>query len=262
MKNLKAILVLWCLLGIMIAQAQTEKVEKSEFRIKLVDVKDGERVEIDTTFSSEEEMKAFMESLGVKHHMGDMDIDVDIDWESRHSQDSANGEHKVYKKRIMHHHHDNVDIETVKGDDIEELLNQLDAETAETIRKELEKNGINEGEEEIKMVFVVKKVKVEELTDDEISQAKIEPQNKLEVKSFDISPNPATDHLTINIKSESEKPGVLRILSMEGKELYQTELKTLNAQYELPIKSLKSGMYIVHVSSADQSMSKKLIIQQ
>lgn len=259
MKNLKAILVLWSLLGLLAAQAQTET---TEFRIKLVDIKNGEHVEIDTTFNSHEEMEAFMEERGIKNHMKGMDMDVDINWEELHEGDSTHDGKRIIKKHIIHHNAEDVEIETLDGADMDVLLEELDAETAEKIRVQLEKHGISEGDAEVKMIFVVKKVKVEELTDDEISQAKIEPQSKLEVKSFDISPNPATDHLTIKIKSESEDPGVLRILSMEGKELYQTELKTLNAQYELPIKSLKSGMYIVHVSSADQSMSKKLIIQE
>jgi hypothetical protein len=238
----------------------SENVEKEEFKIMLVDVKDGKKVTIDTSFNTQEEMDQFMKDRGIDHQR-ELDHE-ELIWAS--DDEIKAGKEKIIIKKVIHKSGDDVDIdlEVLDHGSAVEILEMLDVENMENIKFEVhEDSDGNEHTQKVKVFVLVKSVKVEDLTDEEYQGAKIEPSKRLELSSLDISPNPATDKLTIKIKSDNKGSGILRILNMTGKELYQTNLEMLNGQYELPLGNLSSGMYILQVVNGDKSMSQKLIIQ-
>jgi hypothetical protein len=73
-----------------------------------------------------------------------------------------------------------------------------------------------------------------------------------------ISPNPATDIITIQLQAiQKEDTYNIEIIDMEGKPLLS--LKASQATIPVRISSLPSGIYIVRVSNAQFSVSKQII---
>ncbi len=80
-----------------------------------------------------------------------------------------------------------------------------------------------------------------------------------ESEFYDISPNPGSDYLTVNLKNIKSQNIKTEIFDIRGKLLYT---KYINLKNNLiSISNLADGIYILRLSSKDQSYSKKLIIK-
>jgi predicted outer membrane repeat protein len=77
-----------------------------------------------------------------------------------------------------------------------------------------------------------------------------------------IFPNPAKSLATIYFKdSDRHKPQTVSILDVSGNEIYNTELSADQLFLELNVSTWKSGLYLVVVSSTDNTLSRtKLIV--
>lgn len=76
--------------------------------------------------------------------------------------------------------------------------------------------------------------------------------------SFNISPNPATDHIQITIPQEVEM-NKLSIYNLNGQVLIQKALDIQTKDIELDISHLSTGMYLLKVEGNSQSIIQKLI---
>lgn len=226
------VLVLILTIGLVHAQ---DKVEKNEFRIKVVKDENGNKTVVDTIFSSHDDLTNFMKENG---------MDIPEVNEAIYMKNDGDKRVIIRKEDVMS---TDVDIEGVDPKDLKEL-------------REIIKDKKFEHTEEIRVV-IIRKYDIKELSSKEIEEAKLTKKPELELSKLDISPNPTSDELTIKIESENKGAGNLRILDMSGKELYVTNLEKLNAQYQLPIGNLEAGLYIVQVLFEGQVLSKKLVVQ-
>lgn len=71
-----------------------------------------------------------------------------------------------------------------------------------------------------------------------------------------IYPNPAVDFLTIELKKEID---LLRILSVDGQEVYAQTQPQLNNQID--ISSFRTGLYLIQMMTGGRSYTKTVIIE-
>ena len=81
-----------------------------------------------------------------------------------------------------------------------------------------------------------------------------------------IYPNPATDHIMVGISNENEfngEPIQLKIVSLDGKELYQGEIDgAIGEQLErIDFKQDVKGMVIVTITRGEYSVERKVMVQ-
>lgn len=89
---------------------------------------------------------------------------------------------------------------------------------------------------------------------------------KLKLPALDgigvLYPNPATDKLTISFR----KPAVMAyqtiISDLSGKIVYQSTLAPGQLQYELPVRQLASGTYLLKLTSGSKVLQEKFVVQR
>lgn len=79
--------------------------------------------------------------------------------------------------------------------------------------------------------------------------------------NYNVYPNPATDHVNINLTNgSSEKVSVL-VVNALGQVVKSVELSGMDINYPLNTADLPKGMYHITTSIGEKSTTKKLIIQ-
>jgi len=71
-------------------------------------------------------------------------------------------------------------------------------------------------------------------------------------------PNPANNIIYLNLSEIAINQALIRIYDMHGKEVLTQSINQTN--FEIDISSLSSGVYFVNIISADDIITKKLII--
>ncbi len=80
--------------------------------------------------------------------------------------------------------------------------------------------------------------------------------------TLNVYPNPSDGHVYINVDLTERKDGKVEIFDMLGKKVYNYEFKNQTAEsIEANLSFLKSGVYTVKLSSGNDFISKKLIIE-
>jgi hypothetical protein len=74
---------------------------------------------------------------------------------------------------------------------------------------------------------------------------------------FQVYPNPATDHISINFQEYSR--GKVTIIDVSGKVVMQTKFATINQKID--INSLSPGLYMIQVQTGSQIKTKRIIKQ-
>lgn len=77
------------------------------------------------------------------------------------------------------------------------------------------------------------------------------------VEEFNIMPNPATDFINIELKLNTNENINLEILNSVGVSVYNSPI---SSSQNVDVSGLTNGIYIIHLSHENQSMSKKLLI--
>ena len=84
------------------------------------------------------------------------------------------------------------------------------------------------------------------------------------VKSFSVSPNPATDEITISMETNKKTETTFIIRDITGKEINRSKTNTIlsgNKSFNLSIHNLEKGIYIIECSMKEGSLYRKLIVQ-
>ena len=79
-----------------------------------------------------------------------------------------------------------------------------------------------------------------------------------------IYPNPAVDKVNININRKFDSATTVKILDLSGKVLQKATIQSQNQPFNYVLNfnnSIKSGIYILNVSSGDYKQSEKLIVK-
>jgi len=79
--------------------------------------------------------------------------------------------------------------------------------------------------------------------------------------AFEIYPNPAQGILNITCSGFKTENGSIKVLSVDGKELFTHQVKKGNENIELDLTELKAGMYLCKLNIGDRSSTQKIIIE-
>jgi hypothetical protein len=80
--------------------------------------------------------------------------------------------------------------------------------------------------------------------------------------SFQVSPNPAAEQVTITLK-ENSGDATVSVLDLTGKEVFQSPVNSANGSQNITVNTstFANGMYIVNVSTNGITSSKKFIVR-
>ncbi len=92
----------------------------------------------------------------------------------------------------------------------------------------------------------------------------IEPKTKTEEAFIieNIYPNPAIDHITLNVLSQKEEEGVVEIIDLSGRTLYKKSIDLSEGSNEINIplaQDLPASSYIVSLQTKDGMISRQFI---
>jgi hypothetical protein len=77
-----------------------------------------------------------------------------------------------------------------------------------------------------------------------------------------ITPNPATDQMTISYTASQSNNTSVRIMNMAGQTVIKMELgKQLSGSVNIPLNNVASGVYIVEFTSGNQITTQRLVKQ-
>ncbi len=87
---------------------------------------------------------------------------------------------------------------------------------------------------------------------------------ELKLENLEIFPNPTEGKLNIKFKSPSEDEVMLKILNVEGKEMYKENLNGNKGDFEktIELKNGKSGVYIIRIEQDGKMTTEKVIINK
>lgn len=80
-------------------------------------------------------------------------------------------------------------------------------------------------------------------------------------ESFSLFPNPAKDHLQINLNLSEAGPIQVQLIDMMGRSIKALRLPSGVITETIDISRIKSGIYLIRVDAGDESFTEKVIIQ-
>ena len=89
----------------------------------------------------------------------------------------------------------------------------------------------------------------------------IDEVNKSNDDILSISPNPATDVITVSLSNKSERLLSLEVYNMLGRRVINIEGLSISGSYKLDINKLQPGTYIVKVSTPSDKRLAKFVVQ-
>ena len=82
---------------------------------------------------------------------------------------------------------------------------------------------------------------------------------EMEKLNFTIFPNPVSDRLHISVQSSNGKTISIQLLDLMGTCLYQNNIMNTDIEYNIDMKQLPSGLYILHIQQIDSEYNYKII---
>ncbi len=120
------------------------------------------------------------------------------------------------------------------------------------------------GQKEIKYEVIVKQMvlHIEEVSAEDEKAFSIEEHKALKLDEFNFYPNPTNGILNLKFAGK-EKPTVVRITDINGKEVYAENLQNFTGIYdkEISLSDLKKGIYLLQVVQGSKAVNKKIIIE-
>lgn len=94
------------------------------------------------------------------------------------------------------------------------------------------------------------------------TQVIVNPLSVLENSKVDFSvyPNPASNMVTVQYSNASNTTATIAVYDLQGKQVLQQEATIENNQCRISIASLQSGLYLMKITTADASVTKKLMV--
>ncbi len=78
---------------------------------------------------------------------------------------------------------------------------------------------------------------------------------------FHIYPNPAKDKFIIQL-TKKDRVGKIELFNASGKKVMEKQIPSGRENFELDVRSLKSGVYFCKISAQEYSLTKKIILQK
>jgi C-terminal processing protease CtpA/Prc len=119
--------------------------------------------------------------------------------------------------------------------------------------------GINMEDTDIVKIMI----QIDDVSDEEAGQLKINNTNDLSIDELTFSPNPGDGHFQLSFTLPEEGKTTIRVFDMQGNEVYKEKLNRFSGNYNgtLDISEQAKGVYFLNVEQNGKSISKKMIIQ-
>jgi len=83
-----------------------------------------------------------------------------------------------------------------------------------------------------------------------------------ELANISVFPNPATEQFTVEIEGTINGAVDLNLVSVTGKSVYHQQHSVLNnSRIEVPVAGLAAGIYFLNIKSADEVVTKRVVVQ-
>lgn len=124
---------------------------------------------------------------------------------------------------------------------------------------------MEDGSESMKVtVKVIEKINlhIEELESGDFAALMDAKSKKLKVEDVNYYPNPSAGKFSLQFKAPA-KPTSVKVLSLEGKEIYNEELSSFEGSYEneIDLSDQKRGIYLLRVQQGSRAINKKIVIE-
>jgi hypothetical protein len=77
---------------------------------------------------------------------------------------------------------------------------------------------------------------------------------------FSVYPNPASNMVTVQYSNVSNTTATIAVYDLQGKQVLQQEATIENNQSRFSIASLQSGLYLIKITTAEATVTKKLMV--
>lgn len=183
------------------------------------------------------------------------------------------------KMKMPHFKFEGEDMEKVMEELKKELQNIDDPELREKIQQKLEDafknkesgafwhekmNEMHGNDNQFHSIHTIEiRIEMDEVTDEEASNLKINNNNDLEFTDLRFAPNPSDGKFTFSINLPEEGKTHIRIFDIQGKEVYSEILNDFSGEYnsEVDISDQADGVYFLNVEQNGKSISRKMVIQ-
>ncbi|NQX96763.1 MAG: T9SS type A sorting domain-containing protein [Flavobacteriales bacterium] len=124
-------------------------------------------------------------------------------------------------------------------------------------------NVESEDGKKTKQIVIISKITTSETSSDEISTAVDLDKKELSIKKLKFSPNPNNGKFELNFKLDDEKPVHIKIVDIQGKEVYNEMVNDFNGKYSnnIDISGNGDGIYILQVVQGDKASTSKIVIK-
>ena len=234
--------------------AQTKQNE-DEYRLKLVIDKDGEMLNIDTSFASKAEYEAYLESLDLGEDLEIVTLDLDEEVDRKAGDENV----KVIKR-----------VEFLDGDMDSLHLMQMDNDTVEWNNEEGKKvmifKHVEETEDEVdgeiirKREVVVEKIIITMLSEKERTNAGVKNENEAVIQNFTVYPNPTEGELSLSFEGLEDTNGTVLVKDMNGQVILEMAIENVMGEQVIQLGALAPGVYIIELVTMDSSFARKLIV--
>jgi len=166
---------------------------------------------------------------------------------------------------------EDVKVVRLKQGDLEKLLNgeeitmpiaEKNMAATEQISIQLDSNvGVDCPEFNVVITKLNQKdIEILSETDTEID---IDRMTELEVINLNLYPNPNEGLFDLNFRLVEDQPVLVRIISLNGKEVYREDISNFEGTYanKINITENSAGVYVLQVVQGERMMSRKIIIE-
>ena len=124
-------------------------------------------------------------------------------------------------------------------------------------------NVESEDGKKTKQIVIISKITTSDKSSDEISTAVDLGKKELSIKKLKFSPNPNDGQFELNFKLDDEKPVQIKIMDIQGKEVYNETVNDFNGKYsnKIDISGNGEGIYILQVVQGDKASTSKIVIK-
>ena len=124
---------------------------------------------------------------------------------------------------------------------------------------------MEDGSENMKVTLkIIEKINlhIEELESGDFAVLMEAKSKKLKVEDVNYYPNPSAGKFSLQFKAPA-KPTSVKVLSLEGKEIYSEELSGFEGSYEneIDLTDQKRGIYLLRVQQGSRTINKKIVIE-
>lgn len=216
-------------------------------------LKNGKEVEIEGNYEDADNVFVFKSSNDDSE--GDhMEVKIWIDDKGEHHV-MINGEEKDYDEWKKEHDGD-VHFNISTSDDGDEM------HTSEFIVKEIH-SDTQDGKVK---VFITtssnSEIHVEDVTSEDLKTFSLDDTKELKLEELNFYPNPSNGAFRLQFKGK-EKPTLVRITDINGKEIYSEDMRDFEGTYdkEIDLSGTPEGIYLLQVQQGGKAVNKKIVIK-